>query len=98
MPRHLIKLLAFSATTFLVACLSGCVGSDSPRVVLVPPIMWVETPTGPVVSDLIKIGPEAYAKVYVFSKGEWQLSSEEVRLPEGYLLVPPPPHSDKEGN
>lgn len=40
-------------------------------------------------SSPVRIGPKAKAKVYAFMDNEWQLSQNEVCLPEGWYLVPP---------
>tara|TARA_Y100000310_G_C20691429_1_gene822515 strand:+ start:4271 stop:4459 length:189 start_codon:yes stop_codon:yes gene_type:complete len=35
-------------------------------------------------SDLVRIGPEVYGKVYILHKGAWVLSKNKVKLPEGW--------------
>jgi hypothetical protein len=35
-------------------------------------------------SDLVRIGPGAEARVYVLKNGEWVLSKNKVKLPEGW--------------
>ena len=50
--------------------LSGC---GSTRVVL------VDTQ-----SDLVRIGPDMEGKIYVLKNGEWTLSKNKVKLPEGW--------------
>ncbi len=50
--------------------LSGC---GSTRVV------FVDTQ-----ADLVRIGPDSEARVYVLKNGEWILSKNKVKLPEGW--------------
>jgi len=40
-------------------------------------------------SSPIRIGPKAKAKVYYWTGTEWNLSSNEVEIPEGWYCVPP---------
>lgn len=40
-------------------------------------------------SSPVRIGPKAKGKVYSFVENEWQLSENEVSIPEGWYLVPP---------
>ena len=35
-------------------------------------------------ADLVRIGPGAEARVYVLKNGEWVLSKNKVKLPEGW--------------
>lgn len=35
-------------------------------------------------SDLIRIGPNVEGKVYVLKNGEWVLSKNKIKLPEGW--------------
>ena len=35
-------------------------------------------------SDLVRIGPGAEARVYILKNGEWVLSKNKVKLPEGW--------------
>ena len=37
----------------------------------------------------IRIGPKTAAKVYALVNGEWQLSPNNVTIPEGWYVVPP---------
>ncbi len=55
-------------TSLLV--LSGC---GSTRVV------FVDTQ-----SDLVRIGPDVEGRVYVLKNGEWTLSKNKMKLPEGW--------------
>ncbi len=50
--------------------LSGC---GSTRVV------FVDTQ-----SDLVRIGPDVEGRVYVLKNGEWTLSKNKMKLPEGW--------------
>mgnify|MGYP001320660663 CR=1 FL=1 len=35
-------------------------------------------------ADLVRIGPGASARVYILKNGEWVLSKNKVKLPEGW--------------
>jgi len=35
-------------------------------------------------SDLIRIGPDVEGRVYVLKNGEWVLSKNKMKLPEGW--------------
>ena len=35
-------------------------------------------------SDLVRIGPNVSGKIYVLKNGEWVLSKNKVKLPEGW--------------
>ena len=65
-----MKTLKILATTFLLISIMGC---GSTRVV------FVDTST-----DLIRIGPNVSGKCYVLKNGEWVLSKDKVKLPEGW--------------
>ena len=58
-------------TSLLV--LSGC---GSTRVV------FVDTQ-----SDLVRIGPDVEGRVYVLKNGEWTLSKNKMKLPEGWYAA-----------
>ncbi len=64
------KLLKILAATILLISVTGC---GSTRVV------FVDTQ-----SDLIRIGPDVSGKVYILKNGEWVLSKNKVKLPEGW--------------
>ena len=49
------------------------VGCGSTRVVFVD--------TG---SDLVRIGPKVEGRVYIMKNGEWVLSKNKVKIPEGW--------------
>ena len=71
---------------FLVALESlsaiSCAGGQ--RVVLVKTEVEADrTPT-----NLIRIGPDVQGKVYVLVNGEWELSQNEVEIPEGWYCAP----------
>ena len=81
----LSRLLLTFVAVGLTALLSGCANSN-PRVVMVPPIQWIDG----VPTDLVKLGPDA-VRVYVHTAdGGWTLSDNKVSL-EGWLASPPPP-------
>lgn len=83
-PTQAYKLLAIFVTTLLTSCVS------EPRTVLVPPVVCVDGKP----SDVLKLGYGVEARIYTFDGKEWQLSANEVSLPEGWLLIPPPPHGN----
>lgn len=35
-------------------------------------------------SDLVRIGPDVSGKVYVLKNGEWVLSKNKIKIPEGW--------------
>ena len=35
-------------------------------------------------ADLVRIGPNAFTRVYILKNGEWVLSKNKVKLPEGW--------------
>lgn len=78
------RLLCLIASILLTGC------ALEPRVVLVPPIVYVEG----VPSDSLKTGPAMKGRVYVYNGTAWELSANKIEIPEGWLLVPPPPHKD----
>lgn len=84
MRKTLSRLLLTFAVLGPTASLSGCANSN-PRVVIVPPIKWVDG----VPTDLVKLGPDA-VRVYVHTADGWTLSDNKVSL-EGWLASPPPP-------
>ena len=60
-----------------IACCAGC--ETAPRVVLVPQ------------GHVMRVGPDAELLVYTEgSQGEWVLSAEPVRVPEGWYIVDDP--------
>ena len=64
---------AIALSALAVAWLSGCAS----RTVFVPE----ESP--------MRVGPRSDIRVYHRVNGEWVLSSNEIRIPEGWYLVPP---------
>lgn len=69
----------------LSAFTAGC--ASNPRVVMIPPIEWIDG----VPTDVIKIGPGMKGQVYIYTESGWTLSDNKVTLPEGWLASPPPP-------
>lgn len=71
----LVALVSLSGT--------GCAGGQ--RVVLIPPITLDEqgNPT-----DLIRIGPNVSGRIYVLVEGKWELSANDILLPEGWFCAP----------
>lgn len=43
----------------------------------------------------IRVGPETTTRVYVYTDGEWVLSDNKVKIPEGWYCVPPSYVEDK---
>lgn len=79
--RRTLLLLSLSVSVLV----SGCAGGQ--RVVLVPPIHWVNgMPT-----DLLWTGPDVSGRVYTTIDGVRTLSENKVSIPEGWVCVPPPP-------
>ena len=68
-----MKLLKILIATALLASVIGC---GSTRVV------FVDTQ-----ADLIRIGPNVTGKCYVLKNGEWILSKNKLKLPEGWYAV-----------
>ena len=60
-------------TLILLSSLLLSAGCGSTRVV------FVDTQ-----SDLVRIGPGVEGKVYILKNGEWVLSKNKVKLPEGW--------------
>ena len=60
-------------TLTITALLISIVGCGSTRVV------FVDTQ-----ADLIRIGPNVVGKCYVLKNGEWVLSKNKLKLPEGW--------------
>ena len=65
-----MKLLKILTATILLTSIIGC---GSTRVV------FVDTQ-----ADLIRIGPDVTGKCYILKNGEWVLSKNKLKLPEGW--------------
>ncbi len=65
-----MKTLKILATITLLISTIGC---GSTRVV------FVDTQ-----ADLIRIGPDVEGRVYVLKNGEWVLSKNKMKIPEGW--------------
>ncbi len=63
-----LKTILIAATSLFLA-----VGCGSTRVV------FVDTQ-----SNLVRLGPNVEGKIYVLKNGEWILSKNKVKLPEGW--------------
>ena len=37
----------------------------------------------------VRVGPDVTGRVYVLTDGDWMLSENVVRIPEGWYCVPP---------
>lgn len=74
-PRS--RSLPTATLAFGIASFAGC--ETAPRVVLVPQ------------GHVMRVGPDAELLVYTEgSMGEWVLSAEPVRVPEGWYIVDDP--------
>ena len=60
-------------TILLISTATFFLGCGSTRVV------FVDTQT-----QLVRVGPNVTGKVYVLKNGEWTLSKNKVKLPEGW--------------
>ena len=65
-----MKILKILAITIL---LISSIGGGSTRVV------FVDTQ-----ADMVRIGPNVTGKCYILKNGEWVLSKNKVKLPEGW--------------
>ena len=65
-----MKLLKILITTIFLTSIIGC---GSTRVV------FVDTQ-----ADLVRIGPDVTGRCYILKNGEWILSKNKVKLPEGW--------------
>lgn len=85
-PSGRIQSPTIAALLALLLALPACV-TDAPKVVLVPPIVWVDgEPT-----NLVQLAEPVQARVYVTIDGQRVQSSNRVTIPEGWLAGPPPP-------
>lgn len=66
-----------TSALFVVAAVALPLGCGGSRTVFVPE----QSP--------IRIGPAADMHVYTMVSGQWTLSSNKVRIPEGWYCVPP---------
>ena len=69
----MLTWIAIASSALAVAWLSGCAS----RTIFVPE----ESP--------MRVGPRADLRVYHRVGGEWTLSENPIRIPEGWYLVPP---------
>jgi hypothetical protein len=74
----MLLLIPMLFAALAIASLNGC-GAAGNRTVFVPE------------SSPMRIGPKARFKVWIRTQasGEWELSSNEVAIPEGWYIVPP---------
>lgn len=70
----MLTLILIGCAALALVSTSGCSAS---RTVFVPE----ESP--------MRVGPRAELRVYHRVAGEWELSANEIRIPEGWYLVPP---------
>lgn len=83
MPANLYKLrmLLPVLAASIAASLTGC---EAKRVVFVHPTDH----------DLIRLGPDVRGRVYYWNGSQWELSSNSVRLPEGWYAGYVPPEGE----
>ena len=73
LKKNLKKKLTRPATLLIVSLAFLLAGCGSTRVVFVD--------TG---ADMVRIGPNVTGKCYILKNGEWVLSKNKVKLPEGW--------------
>ena len=67
---------------------TACAGTESARVVLIPPMTYAADGTP---SDLLRLAESVQARVlYAMPDGAWRQSANTVTLPAGWLVVAPP--------
>lgn len=71
MNLHYRRTLYLPLTALMSALSTGCGGT---RVVFVHPTDH----------DLVRLGPDVRGHVYYWNGSDWELSKNEVRLPEGW--------------
>jgi len=76
----MLKLIRICATVFATVFVSSC---GTTRVV------FVDTNEA-----MVRIGPDVRGKVYFHRDGEWILSKNKVRLPEGWYAIGLPPEEE----
>ena len=76
----MLKLIKSCGIAFVIAFVSSC---GTTRVV------FVDTN-----ESMVRIGPAVVGKVYFQRDGEWILSKNKVRLPEGWYAVGLPPEEE----
>jgi hypothetical protein len=74
MNAHGRRRMRIASALLCVGLASGCVGG---RTVLVAD----DSP--------VRLGPHTTGMIYTLVDGEWKLSAQRVRLPEGWYCVPP---------
>ena len=81
-PRKmLLALLVVCAVMLATSCAAGS------RVVLVTMTTEIDgTPT-----DLIRAGEDLRGHVYFWDGAKWVRGANRVTIPEGWLVIPPPP-------
>lgn len=65
-------LILMTLATCVIGFAAGCSG---PRVVLMHP------------TGVMRAGPDVKGKVYVLQDGEWVLSKNRIRIPEGFYIT-----------
>lgn len=84
MNRHYRRMPKSLPAIFMSVLLAGCGGT---KVVFVHPTDH----------DLVRLGPDVRGHVYYWNGSDWELSKNEVRLPEGWYAgyVPPEGETNK---
>ena len=70
----MVQQIALFWIVLASAFLSGCVAS---RTIFVPE----DSP--------MRLGPHNEVRVYTYENGEWVLSNNRIKIPEGWYIVPP---------
>lgn len=85
MNRHYRRMPQIFPAILMSALLAGCGGT---RVVFVHPADH----------DLVRLGPDVRGHVYYWNGSEWELSKNQVRLPEGWYAGYVAPEGDDPKN
>jgi len=72
-----LPLMLILTVTVFVGLVLGLMSGCGSRTVFIPE----DSP--------IRLGPNVQAKVYTLQQGQWVLSNNNVRIPEGWYCVPP---------
>ena len=70
----MLQVISLCLVVLVGVLVTGCVAS---RTIFVPE----ESP--------MRVGPRNEMLVYTFENGQWVLSSNKIKVPEGWYLVPP---------
>lgn len=82
------KLTLMIVAVLVMLCVAGC-ASEERRAVLIPPVVTDPETMEP--SDIIRVGPGIKGQVWFPTEGGgWELSGNEITIPEGWYIIPPP--------